>query len=468
MTSGSRSSPIHRGLSARLLALTVIFVLIGEVLIYVPSIARFRHVFLEERIAAAHLATLALEAAPDRLVAPTLADRLVQQAGVLNVVVRRPQGDLALGEPAPVDAAFDLRDATIPALVVDAFTTLRHQGTRTIRVTGPSPHEADALVEIVLPEGPLWVELVEYSWRILVLSVVLSLIVAAMILIGLQWLIVRPLGRLTSGVIAFRRRPEDPDTLVPDTRRADEIGVVQRELRAMQERLRIALAQKARLAALGAAVGKINHDLRNLLSSAVLLSDRLERSQDPDVRRVTPRLVEALERATKLCAETLRFARSPEARPERTRFALAPLIEEVRAAVLPEGDGGVRWRAEVPAGLELEADRDQLFRVLTNLARNAVEALAAGGEVRLGARREGGGVVIEVADTGGGIPEAVRPHLFEAFVGSSRKDGSGLGLAIAREIVVAHGGDILLVRSGPEGTVFRIELPGPTAAQRAA
>jgi signal transduction histidine kinase len=228
----------------------------------------------------------------------------------------------------------------------------------------------------------------------------------------------------------------------------------------MQEGLRTALAQKTRLAALGAAVSKINHDLRNLLANAILLSDRLEQSQDPEVRHVAPRLVESMDRAARLCSETLNFARAEVVEPKKTRFPLAPLLDEVGEAVVGPDRSGIRWRNEARPDILLHADRDQLFRVLMNLGRNATQALTdPGGLISVSAWQAGDHVVIELADTGKGIPAAAQEHLFEAFSGSTRPGGTGLGLPIAREIMRAHGGDIELAQTGAGGTVFRLTLP---------
>ena len=451
---------LHRSLSARLLVLTIAFVLLGEVLIYVPSIARFRKVYLEERIAAAHLATLSLEAAGPLGISDDLENELLSQAGVLSIILREPAAQLMLGRLPAVQEVFDLRDATPLSLIVDAFTALWHGGKRTIRVIGPSPQRPQVLVDISLRERAMWNAMVDYSWRILNLSVVLSLITAVLVYLSLQWLMIRPLRRITESVVSFRRQPEDPSVDLPATDRRDEIGLVQNELARMEKNLRQALAQKTRLAALGAAVSKINHDLRNLLASAMLLSDRLERSQDPEVRHVAPRLVEAMERAARLCSETLSFARAQIAEPRKTRFPLAPLIDEVGEAVIGPGEGTVRWRNEVRPDVVVLADRDQLFRVFLNLAGNAVEAMPDdGGLISVSAWQAGDQVLIEFADTGKGIPEQARAHLFEAFAGSTRPGGTGLGLPIAREIMRAHGGDIELMHSGEDGTVFRLTLP---------
>ena len=450
----------RRSLSARLLVLTVAFVLLGEVLIYVPSIARFRRDYLDQRIAAAHLATLSLQAAGGRALDVGLENELLSQAGVLSVTLREPAAELMLGKLPAVQKIVDLRTQSPPAMIAEAFDTLWQGGRRTIRVIGPSPQRPAVLVDVSLPEAGLWNAMVSYSWRILTLSIVISLLTALLVYIALQIMIVRPLRRITESVIAFRRRPEDASTALPPSARGDELGLVQTELRRMQEGLRTALAQKTRLAALGGAVSKINHDLRNLLANAMLLSDRLEQSQDPEVRHVTPRLVESLDRAARLCAETLNFARAEVAAPKKTRFALAPLLDEVGLAVLGPEQGGARWRNDVRAEVLVYADRDQLFRVLMNLGRNAAQALADGGLISAGAWQAGDDLTIELADTGKGIPNAARAHLFEAFSGSARPGGTGLGLPIAREIMRAHGGDIELVQTGAEGTVFRLTLPG--------
>ena len=460
MANQLRLPALHRSLSARLLVLTMAFVFLGEVLIYVPSIARFRRTYLDERIAAAHLATLSLEAAGPTGVDRPLENELLSQAGVLSVTLREPAAELMLGKLPPVQQVFDLRTDSPPTMIADAFSTLWLGGDRMIRVIGPSPQRPNVLVDISMREHPMWRAMVDYSWRILNLSIVISLLTAFLVYAALQLMMIRPLRRITESVMAFHDRPEDASVDLPDTRRSDELGLVQNELSRMQKDLRMALAQKTRLAALGAAVSKINHDLRNLLANAMLLSDRLDQSQDPEVRRVAPRLVVAMDRAAKLCSETLNFARAQSGAPKKTRFPLRPLVDEVGQAMLGSDQGPIRWRNEVRADATVRADRDQLFRVLLNLAQNANQALAEdGGLISTSAWRQGDQVIVEVADTGKGVPGAAQAHLFEAFSGSTRPGGTGLGLPIAREIMRAHGGDIALAHTGDDGTAFRLTLP---------
>jgi signal transduction histidine kinase len=233
----------------------------------------------------------------------------------------------------------------------------------------------------------------------------------------------------------------------------------------MQQDLATMLQQKNRLAALGLAVSKINHDLRNLLASAQLFSDQLSTLPDPKVQRFAPKLMHALERAIAFCQSTLSYGAAQEAPPDRQTVSVEALIEEVHESLGLGLDVPIRWIVSVERGLTMEADRDQMFRVILNLARNAVQALEARGardpardQIRITGRRDRGGVVIEVSDTGPGVSERARSHLFQAFQGSTRAGGAGLGLAIAAELVRAHGGDIKLV-PGTIGATFSITIP---------
>src|SRR3954451_12715356 len=425
-----RRRVIGRGLSGRLLLLTIAFVLIGEVLIYIPSMARFYEVFLEERIANAHLATIALDMEGAAKLPPKVKARLLEDAGVVAITLYRPNAnaELMLGEWRPTDLTVDLRVTSRPGMIGDALATLAAHGGRTLKVIGDAPPPSHATVEIILPERGLWEAMVDYSVRILGLSIVLSLIVASLVFLFLRLMIVRPLGRITAAMAAFRQRPEDETLDGVEPARADEIGVVERELARMQTALRAALLEKTRLAGLGAAVGRMSHDLRNLLSTAVLVSDRLEASPDPEVRSAASRLIATLDHAIDLCAQTLDYARSRPPAPAPRRVGLLELVEQVRG-LLAERPEPVRWRVAVDPGLELLADPDQLSRVLLNLARNAYEAMGEqGGELRLAARAGAGGLGITIADTGPGIPERLRPHLFEPFAGSTQPRGRGLGL----------------------------------------
>ena len=458
--------PLARSLSAKLLVLTVAFVMLAEVLIYCPSIGRFRLVYLQERLAAAHLAILALEATPDQMVSEEIERELMAHVGAYAVSLKKPdRGRLMLmvEKPGTDVVSFDLREGSFFGLIRDAFATLLTDGTRTIRAVGVSPQDPEILVDVVLPEGPMRDAMLDYSVRILALSLVISLFTAALVYLSLHRTLVRPMRRITASMVSFRESPEDASRDLQPSDRDDEVGLAERELVSMQEGLRAALMQKTRLAALGIAVTKINHDLRNILSTAFLMSDRLTRSEDPDVRRLAPPLIAAIDRAVSLCTQTLNFAREGPLQLYLTRFPLGDLIEEVVEAIPVGGESGVAEGAKerisvvIPPDLEIEGDREQLYRAFQNVIHNAL--VATGSHVGVRLHNEANGVAIDIEDDGPGLPPRARENLFTPFAGSARKGGTGLGLAIARDIMVAHGGDIELIRSDQEGTLFRLSFP---------
>jgi signal transduction histidine kinase len=450
-----------RGLSARVLALTVIFVMLSEVLIYAPSIARFRLDWLNEKLASGHLATLALEATPDYMIDPQLELTLLQHAGAKLVALHTPDGKnlMLRGATAAqlvIDETIDLDDRGPVNLIASAFDTLGHTKNRVLRVMGHSPRAPDTLVEVVLDEQPLHEAMVAFSWRVLGLSIVISLITATLIFLALQWFIIRPMQRMTGEMVRFRNEPEAPLEGPPSSRR-DEIGIAEREFGLMREEVRRALQQKERLAALGTAVNKINHDLRGILSTARLVADRLTGSGDPDVRKAAPALEKALDRAVDLCSDILNFTREGPPRPELTRFPLNELCLEVKESLGHHLADGKRLETDMENGFAIVADRGQLFRVIRNLGENALQMGAQSVTVR--ARRGDGKVEIEVCDDGPGLPPKAVENLFRPFRGSARVGGTGLGLAIARELVRVQGGDLRLAESGINGARFAIELP---------
>ena len=448
-----------RSLSARLLLFTVGFVMLAEVLIYAPSIGSFRDDWLEQKIAAAHLGALALEAVPDAAVNEELKQALLQHVGAYAIVLHKADARILLAQSAlpTMDLQIELGSGTLPSHIWDAFGTLAH-GARVLRLLGPSPREADVTIEALIDEGPLHRALLGYSANILLVSIAISLFAATLVYASLHWLLVRPMRRLTDGVMDFAEHPENLQAGVKPSGRSDEIGLAERVLAAMQSDVRAALRQKEHLAALGAAIVKISHDLRGILSAAVLITDRLASVPDPGVQRVARPLLQAIERAIALTTSTLDYAR--DAAPELTlsRFRLDALIDDVGRDLSATAPGRAPLAVEAGGELELVADRAQLYRVLANLARNAVEAGAD--HVRIVASNDDReGVAIEVADNGPGLPEKAKKGLFKPFAGSTRKGGTGLGLAIAREVMRAHGGDIALVASSATGTRFRLTLP---------
>ncbi|HEX2554607.1 MAG TPA: HAMP domain-containing sensor histidine kinase [Microvirga sp.] len=453
------------GLSARLLVLTILFVMLAEVLIYVPSVANFRRTWLDDRLAAAQIAALVLDAAPEERISEELETRLLTGVGAQALAVRgggKRRLLAASAMPEEVEAVVDLRDLSWPALIWDAFKVLVAPGSDPVLVIGPGA--GVDFVEILLDQRPLRDAMLEYSRNILVISLLISGITASLVYFALQWVIVRPVRRLSGNIAAFAGNPEDASRVIRPSDRADEIGVAEQALAHMETALAEELRQKRRLAELGLAVSKINHELRNMLTTAQLLTDRLEHVSDEAVQRVAPRLVATLGRAIAFCEATLAYGRATERLPRRERVALATLAEELAELPGLAPGAGIRLDAHIPDDLCVDADPDQLSRVLVNLVRNAVQALSRAGSsgapprVTVTAWREGRAVVITVADNGPGVPDRVRANLFTPFAGAGRAGGAGLGLTISAELVRLHGGGISLEPS-PVGACFRVVIP---------
>ena len=456
------------GLSGKLLVFTILFVMIAEVMIYVPSIAIYRLMWLNDRLASAYTAALVLDAAPNGMVPDSLAKQILDSIGARAVAMKMgtQRRLLAVGDaPPPIADDFDMRNVYVFDSIVDAFSMMLENKKDVMRVVGPAPRGGD-YIEIILDEPPLRKAMLRYSVDLLLVSLLISGITAALVYLTLHYMFVRPMRRVTANMIAFRADPENADRIMAPSARTDEIGFAERELATMQTELASMLQQKSRLATLGLAVSKINHDLRNLLGSAQLISDRMSSLSDPEVQRFAPKLMRALERAIAFCQSTLSYGRLQEPPPERKPILLQPLVEEVHETLGLGPDASIRWISAVERGLMVEADYDQLFRILVNLSRNAVQALESRAtccdpgrdQIRITGRREGAVVVVEVSDTGPGFSEKARAHLFEAFQGSTRTGGAGLGLAIAAELVRAHGGDIRLVE-GTIGATLRLTIP---------
>ncbi|HWA63817.1 MAG TPA: HAMP domain-containing sensor histidine kinase [Caulobacteraceae bacterium] len=463
------------GLSARLLIVTVLMIVFANVLILPPSLAAFQENWLLDRLQKAELASRIADAAPAGVTERT-SQELLRQAEVVLVAI---QADgvrrLVLQAPrlARTPYLIDLRQENPVSQILGPIQTLT-SGDRMLRVVARPRFIRGESVEIVTSDAPLKQELLTQLGRLLAIAAFTSVMAGAVVFFSLNALLVRPMQRITRAMEKFRANPEDPEAHLTPSGRRDEIGRAEVELDRMQADLRAALSSRARLAALGEAVAKINHDLRNMLASAQIASERMAQSGDPKVAQALPRLERALDRATRLATNVLTFGKSdepaPDKRPTPLKRALEDAAEDARL-----GAGGVSLAAEVDARAQVLADPEQLHRILANLLRNAreaidgVEARGGVGRVTVSLEQEGGESRIRVVDDGPGLPERAQTNLFQPFAGSARRGGTGLGLAIARELAQAHGGDLVLVATGPEGTSFELRLPGapePAAPRR--
>lgn len=483
------------GLSGRLLLLTSLFVLMSEILTFAPAVGRIHRTLLETHILTAELAVMPFndsrepyppDASQDPIEVRSLKRSMLQRADALAITVKRsdlrnyyPVGIQPGASVADTKKRQRMIDLSQHATLIDTYNglecLLRGKG-RILYATAPTHIRGAQEIGVFLDETPIRAALVGYARRLIADSLLVSILTAVLVFASLYLFLVRPMRRIIQSMADFRENPEDASRILEPSAAGGEIGQAERELAAMQKDLYGFLRQKDRLAALGTAVARIQHDLRNILTTAQLTSDRLALSEDPAVKKLTPSLVAAIDRAVNLAGNTLKFVRAEENPPVRSRFALAGLIDEAADAALglsaaaaapglpPPAPLAVRFVNRIAPAATVFADRDQIFRVALNLIRNAAQACAlaggqADGTVAVSAQRHGDAWQIDIEDNGPGIPQPVRDKLFQPFAPKGRNGGTGLGLAIARELVRGHGGELILVRSSAAGTVFRIRLP---------
>ena len=457
------------GLSVKIIATIIVVILAVEVVIYLPSAANFRQSWLDDRLRVGIVAARVLDAVPDAMNLPRMiTDRLLNSAGALAIVYRR-EGQSQLIElentPMPREAVtIDMRVRDPATLIMGALDTLMLGGDRMLRIIGEEEGQELSTVEVLMPEAPLRAELLVYSRNLFVLALVLAAFTSAVLYVFVSLILIAPIRRLTGNMMSYREAPENAALIVAPTLRRDEIGVMERELASMESDIFSMLRQRRHLADLGLAVAKINHDLRNTLTSAQLLSDQVATLDDPKVQRLAPRLVQSIDKAIGFAQSVLDYGRQSVTPPRPIRVDLRAMLDDAAFDAGLAGHPTISFVNTVPEGVAISADPDQLSRVFINLIKNAREALELAGAkiatpaVEIGYATTTEGVTITVADNGPGLPPRARDNLFVAFEGSARAGGTGLGLAIARELTEAHGGRLSFVDQ-PVGTRFDVLLP---------
>ncbi len=456
-----------RSLSSKLLLLTIIFVMLAEVLIFVPSVANFRMTWLQERLNTAGAASILISTESSAQLSRAAQDEVLMATGAKAIALRTEGISklvVASEMPPSVDQMVDVDNFTPFGAIVESFQTLISGGDKMLRVVG-TIGDSEQIIELILPDKSLRTAMLTYARNVAFLSLLISIFTALLVFLTINRMMIQPIKDMSSSMLRFAEDPASANAVIEPQQRDDEIGVAERELASMQTQLQSTLRGQKRLADLGLAVSKINHDMRNILASAQLMSDSLSHVEDPMVQRFAPKIIRTLDRAVNYTNDVMSYGKANEQTPDRRRVLLAMLINDVQDLLGLDGSDDIVLSTNVPEELEVEADPEQLFRVLMNLCRNAVQAMAADDNpstvkrLSISAARMGTTVIISVEDTGPGLPATARENLFSAFKGSARHGGTGLGLAIAHELIAAHGGTIELRDGRAVGTHFEIRLP---------
>jgi signal transduction histidine kinase len=463
---------LFSGLSVKLIATITLVILAVEVVIYLPSAGNYRQAWLNDRLRIGIVAARVLDTVPDVMNLPAMmTDNLLTSAGAIAIVYRR-EGRSQLIElderPMPREAVtVDMRQTDYGTLIMGVIDTLTHRGDRVLRIVGNSDgvgEGEDAEVEVLIEERPLHDDLIAYSWNIVLISLLVALLTAGVLYLLVSRLLIVPIRRLTENMVAYRMNPENATLIIAPTPRKDEIGIVEKELAAMEADIFSMLRQRRHLADLGLAVAKINHDLRNTLTSAQMLSDQVVALDDPKIQRLAPRLLHSIDKAVAFAQSVVEYGRQSGVPPRPEPVDLRALVDESAIDAGLRGHPVVAFDNEVPDAVTIRVDPNQMARVLVNLMKNAREALEVAGErttaprVSVSYAPGADGYTVSITDNGPGLPPRARDNLFVAFEGSARAGGTGLGLAIARELVAAHGGALDYVPLEP-GTRFDITLP---------
>lgn len=451
-------------LTSRLLGVAIGFVILTEAIVFVPELATFRKEWLVERFDTGELVVVASRTGGNENFERGDYQELMRAADIqaVSVITNGTRQTLVGTVPRQAISSIDLESMTFGRSVFDVFETMFVPKSRLMALTARPRSNAAVKLEVIVSEAPLRASLLRETGRVFVYSMSLALMIGLLMYAALADSFVRPMRRLTGAIMRFRAKPEDASRNLAPSGRNDEIGEAEIAFADMQDTVRQSFLQRERLAQLGLSVSKISHDLRHSLGAAQLVSERLAMVDDPIVRVTAPRLERALERAIGLAQSTLQFGKAQEAMPEPELLYLTDALNEAAHEAL-NGLMGVKWVCDVAETVDVEADPDQLHRILTNLLRNAGQAILASrksGSITARAFADGDKLCVDLIDTGPGLPRGVEENLFAPFSGSGLSGGSGLGLAIARDLARMNGGDLSLVSTGESGTCFRLCLRG--------
>lgn len=472
--SGHDKIPIYYRMRTRLLLLITLAVFITEILIFMPAIANMQQTWLEEHHQSAKAISLILAATPDSMLSEELQNNVLVATDALAISIeeKHQKRELAVSRQLnKIDEIVDLKDYSETKALLDSLTTLYFGGDKTLSIRGPI-EGTDIELEVTISDAHLREAMIQFTFHFILVSLTIAIVAATLIYVIVHELLVRPMQNIYVNMLDFVIEPHNPSRIMVPEARHDEVGLTQRRISVIESELQKSYAHQKHLANLGLAVSKINHDMRNILASAQLMSDHLSDAKDPMVRKIAPKLIKAIGRAVSYSQSVITYGRTQEPTPKRERICLRKLVDDVFESLTLPGSDQVTFHNLVSEDINVDADGEQLHRVITNLCRNSVQAMIehhddAGCEKKqlsIRAHRNGASTVIDVEDTGPGIPEKAKEHLFTPFRGSTSQNGSGLGLTICEELIRAHRGTIKLVDDVKTGAHFEICIPDVTTS----
>ncbi|WP_295735522.1 HAMP domain-containing sensor histidine kinase [uncultured Bartonella sp.] len=460
--------PFYRRMRVRLLLLITLSVFITEIMVFMPSIASMQQSWLEDHHQSAKAISMILASSPEITLSPNLQKNVLTATDALAISIVRNDERMNLAtspDLKQVNETIDLPDYSETKALLDSLTTLYFGGNNILLLRGPI-EGTDITLEVTVADRKLRQAMIDFSWHFIVISLTIAIVAATTIYLIVHELLVRPLQNIYTNMLDFVIEPHNPSKILVPEPRWDELGITQKRISVIESELQKSYAHQKHLANLGLAVSKINHDMRNILASAQLMSDHLADAKDPMVKKIAPKLIRAIDRAVTYSQTVITYGRTQEEAPKRKKLLLHDLVADVLESLTLPGSDQVEFVNEVPVDMTIDADEEQLHRVLTNLCRNAVQAMVEreDGEnlqnkLTISGHRIDNVAVIDVVDTGPGLPAKAKEHLFSPFQGSTSRNGSGLGLTICEELINAHGGKITLIEEDRGGAHFEIRIP---------
>ncbi len=301
--------------------------------------------------------------------------------------------------------------------------------------------------------------------RLVLFAGFLALVVGTLLMVWLSTIVTRPLEDLATGVRAFG--VGDSAHLLPSdgTREVRELSLAFARMRDEILRANQALLESERLATIGRMASSVSHDLRHYLASVYANSEFLASSPLSEHERteILSDIRTAVHGTTELIESMLIFSRTG-ATVRRSHELIATLLERALTLLRAHPDAaGIQLSARYcePTETDALADGKQVERAIYNLLLNACQSARTGqneGQVQARVDVQDGMIIIEVQDNGPGVPENIRTSLFQPFVSEGKQKGSGLGLTLAHCIAAEHGGEVVLVATGPGETIFRMTI----------